>query len=762
MTSIGFGLERIGLWAIRWPKSATVLLFALTAVCLFHFPQLRFDGNVTSVLPKQSPAFINYEAQKSGFRNFSRDVAVIIESPRLMKPDGLEDLRFLQLEVAVADGVGNVYSVFSLPKPDPQTGAMPPFLPEEFESEEAARKAIEELLAEQPQARSLISPDKNAALLFVTLETGLHDASDGEVYDAFRILKQNVEEVLPDDFKVHYSGLTPIGLTIIATLIEDQIKLTLIGLVLGVFIAYVVFRSVLAALLCAVPPALTAIWALGLFAITGLEITFLTTVLPTLGLILAFADTIVLYYRWQKSNAEQAGAPGDPGAILVDNLKNAVSKVGPATALTSITTALAFLSFSYSSSEALKEFAFYGAGAVAMALLSVVIGLVIAIYWSVQAGFSKLANTRAPSFGDFGKPVHRFCSAIPVPVTVSAFVAVLALGLVHLSIVPEYKVTDYLPEVSEAKEAERLSNEVFGGRSMIFLSVPVANTEELVSEPNQDRLAEVEDILGNHFNPKSLASLNLLWRKFETPEAQKRIANVIRDAPDSARSGYLSADGGSMLISVRIPSDQSINKTLDQIRSVRAELATLDYGSDTMVSGFPVLMAEEFTSLIEQLRTSLLIAIGLGIIIIGFATRSPLLTLAAITPNLLPILAVELILYLRGGTINLSEVIALTLAFGIAIDNAVHVINVYQAERRIGKPIEKAVKDALEEIGPALCSSTLIICVATLVTLASALPVVPILGQLIIATLFVALFSNLAILPANILTFSRAKTGQAK
>lgn len=762
MSGIGFGLERIGILALKRPVIFSILVMLGTIFSLFNFPQLRFDGNVTAVLPQNSEAFQNYEGQKNRFRNFSRDVAVIVTAPNLITSDGLEEIRNLQLELAITEGVGNVYSVFSLPRPNPQTGEMPPFLPTELGDDQSTRALIDELLEIQPQSASLISPENNAALLFVTLESGLHDADDGVVFRLFNELKKTTEATLPKGFEAHYSGLTPIGLTIVSAIIGDQIKLTLVGLILGTGIAFFVFRSFLAAFACAIPPALTAIWTLGVFAVIELPINYLTTVLPTLALILAFADSIVLFYRWQKNNSLAAKQHDAEKSVLFDNLSDAILTVGPATALTSITTAIAFLSFSYSSSEALKDFAYLGAVAVFMAFLSVIIGLSLTLYWLCKGGLAKLENAQKPSFSTFGIWFDKAFATRPRVVSVVAIGMVGLLLISHFAIRPEYKVTDYLPDLSVAKKAENLANEVFGGRSMIFLAVPVADTENLVSAANRDRLGSLETGLKEIFPERSLASLNLLWEKFETDKARERIASVIRRAPDSARRGYLSSDGKSMLVSIRIPSDQSISVTGEQINAINVQLAQTEYGSDVVISGFPVLMAEEFTRLIEQLRTSLLIAIFLGIVIVGIATRSPVLTIAAITPNLLPILAVEFILYMRGGVINLSEVIALTVAFGIAIDNAVHVINVYSAEKRSRKEPRLAVRDSLREIGPALCSSTLIICVSSTVTMISAMPIVPILGQLIIATLIVALISNLAILPANILTISRVSRRSPK
>ena len=107
------------------------------------------------------------------------------------------------------------------------------------------------------------------------------------------------------------------------------------------------------------------------------------------------------------------------------------------------------------------------------------------------------------------------------------------------------------------------------------------------------------------------------------------------------------------------------------------------------------------------------------------------------------------------GRSNLSEVVALTVAFGIAIDNAVHLINVYDSELKSGKEPRHALSHGLDEAGPALTAGTVIICVSVIVTQISNLPVVPTLGQLMIATLLVALLENVIIPPANILTLTR-------
>ncbi len=386
MKGLGFGLERIGVAALRHPLVFSILLVIVTTIAAIGIPSVKFNGNVISVVPQQSINFKNYDKQKRDVRNFSRDVAVIIKSPRIKTASGLEDLRYMQLELAITDGISSAISLFSIPDPDPATGELRQFFPNQIEDDVEAQALLERLIKDYPQASSLISEDQNIVLLLVALDLGINSGNDAQAFAAFENLKKSVEASAPKDFEIYYSGLTPIGLTILDTLINDQVRLTLLGLGFGALIAMLFFRSIVAAFVCAVPPMLTAVWSIGMFGIFGIPITYLTTILPTLALVLAYADGIVLYHRWNKLNC----LPNSSGNIDIRaNLKEAVLKIGPASALTSLTTAFAISSFALSSSEALAEFAWIGVILVIFAFLAVIVGVPVLGIWLMKIGLIK-------------------------------------------------------------------------------------------------------------------------------------------------------------------------------------------------------------------------------------------------------------------------------------------------------------------------------------------------------------------------------------
>jgi hypothetical protein len=393
-------------------------------------------------------------------------------------------------------------------------------------------------------------------------------------------------------------------------------------------------------------------------------------------------------------------------------------------------------------------------GVVALAFLAVIIGLPVVAHWAMRFSLIRPGKVRKPAFQGIGNRFVTFVWPRPAAIAALAIVAVIVLSFVHSRVRPEYLIADYLPTDAETRQAELLANEV-GGRAQIFLSVPSADAGTSFSPANMARLDEVEAIAATMFARDHIFSLRTLARGVKDEAALDNLAKEFARAPPNDRNSYRSRDGSRLLISVRISSEQSIVTTLQQVKALQTKLDRLSYGKDVVITGFEVLMAQEFSHLIDQLRTSLLIAIFLGVAIIGVATRSWAMAIVALTPNLLPIFSVELLVWLKGGVINISEVIALTIAFGIAIDNAVHVVNVYRTERRVGKEPPEALRLSMIEVGPALAASTVIICTSSLVTQASVLPMVPVVGKLMIATLLVAFFSNMVILPANILTLKR-------
>ena len=747
-SAFGFGLEKLGLWALRAPRLFAIALVVLTLAAAYFVTKIEFRGSITGVLPHNGKEFLNYEAQKKEFRNFSRDVAVIVRSPRLLTPDGMSDLRDLQLDLALEDGVLSAVSILSLPNFNDESGQFESFFPADMSGLQTLSAEYERIFDQFPQARSLLSEEINAAIVLVALDLPLDDDNDERVFEIYGDLISAVNELAPADFEIHYSGLTPISLTILQTLKQDQALLTLACLVLGAIVAGVLFGNVFAGLFCSVPALLAALWGLGFLGAANVPVTYMTTVLPTIALVLAYADGIVLYHGWLSKNRA--------GGNVAENLAASVQEVGPAAALTSLTTALALGSFALSNSEALQEFAWLGLVLVSLAYVSVIVTIPVLGILLTKAGFKFSGRSTLPG-SSVGKWFTGLYDSFRLPIVAGGVLLCLVLFASHSLLAPDYKVTELLTYSSETRKAEEMSNKYFGGRSLVFVTFPTVSSEGIADEANQERLLEVDGRLRKHFGVERVYSIAALFEG-HSEEARTKITGSLSQAPEFTKQGYISRSGDRMLVSVRLPSSQSIKQTRDLVGELKEQFAGLAFADQIVVTGFPVLLATEFYDLINLLRNNLLLAALFGVILIGIVTRSVFFAMAVFVPNFLPILFVEGFLFVTSGTIGITDVIALTIGLGIAIDNTIHIINAYRLQPADKTDERTRLRNAITEIAPALTASCLIISIGVAVGLLSSLPIIVKVSVLIVATIVVALISNLLTLPAYILTLSRGQS----
>jgi len=743
-SSLGFGLERIGIMVLRHPNIATLLLLVSLVISAFAIPNVKFDGNVINVINQNSQAYKDYQFQNKNFRNFSGDTWLIIKAPRLATAKGMEELRALHLDLALEDNVANVFSMFSLG--DIETGAdsFSPLVPETIESDAQAKQVLADILKSQPAASAIVSPTKNAAVMVISLEVD-GPVSERGLSTILDNIKSAAVALAPDDVEILMSGYPAIRTSIVDAIIQDQTLLTLTGIAIGALVSLIVFGNLASAIVCTIPPAIAVTWILTTFSLTGVHLNFLTTVLPTLALIISFADGIVIYFRWQALNTATTHS--------IANLEKAIWQVGPASSLTSITTALAFLSFTFASSATMGDFALYGVAAVMLAFLAVIVALPLACYWTdrfIPSGTGKREGKRGLAFSGFGKFVADNVLQKPGWIIAASLVMLTGFGWVHLQLEPSYSTSSHLPKNSDIRAAEEFSDEAFGGTSQYLIIVPVSETGVFSDEENRARVKAVNDITVALFGEKKSLSLHQIWQRTKPGDIDK-LAAELQSGDAAIRGRFLANDGRSMMVIAQASARANTSVVNKDVERLQREFSVLAFGDEIRITGLPVLLAAEFPPLIEQLRTGLLLAIFLAVGVVAIAARSFFLALATLIPNLLPILFAETLTWSSGSNLDITNIIALTIAFGIAIDNAIHVINSFQTRSLTHKEPSIALNRALAEISPALLASTFIVCVAAIITQFSPMPSINVLGRLLITTLAMALVTNLVILPSYLL-----------
>ena len=142
------------------------------------------------------------------------------------------------------------------------------------------------------------------------------------------------------------------------------------------------------------------------------------------------------------------------------------------------------------------------------------------------------------------------------------------------------------------------------------------------------------------------------------------------------------------------------------------------------LAGMSLLTAKETPNLISDLRTGLIGAILLVILAIMVLVRSIRFGIAFLLPNLIPILTVEAYFWVVDRPLNMTAVVALTIAFGIAVDNSIHLLNQYRLSRhtRPDESQNEAMTRAIRTITPAVLATTMLLIAGLSMTQLSALP----------------------------------------
>src|SRR3954454_11300399 len=134
-TSIAFGLEKIGLIAVKAPIVSVIILLVLMIAAVFGIERIKIDDSLSQLFRSDSKDYKQYEAVTKRFPATEFDVLVVVEGKTLLARDNLEKVREMVTDLQLVEGVRGLVSLFSArqaPEPGKLPAALfPPELPPE-------------------------------------------------------------------------------------------------------------------------------------------------------------------------------------------------------------------------------------------------------------------------------------------------------------------------------------------------------------------------------------------------------------------------------------------------------------------------------------------------------------------------------------------------------------------------------------------------------------------------------------------------------
>ena len=740
----GFGFQNLGIAAIRNPITATILLAMISIAALIGISKLEFSGENIEILRDGSKELDNYDELLSQFRNFNNDAVVLMKIDNLATVEGIETFRDLNFEFQLDERVESILSIFSMVKYGGPDEGWQSSLPAEYNSDEEVLASLKQLAIDIPSSQSLFSPNFDSAVMVVY--TQAEATKDENVQETMDGLQEVAREFNSETVQVTIAGQPAIRADLIHSIVADLIFLAPLAFAFCAVLAFILFRQPVAMLLCALPSLLAIGWLLGGAGLTGTSLNFLTNILPALLIVIVFADTLHLYLKWQKLSENHDD--------YLSALEQAIKEVGPACALSSITTAVALLSLCLSGNNGLFELGIVGAISILGGFIAVIVALPLGAYWAGRVGF-RPKKSIANNIGVIAGPAMKMLSYRKTVIGVGFLLAAAGL-FAHTVVDSRFRLIDYLGSQSDVGQSEGYIDSKYYGSTPLFAIVDMDTNLKLDDPINENRVYDTINSITDVFPAGSFYSLADFAD--EIKKAGGKIdEKLIDELPRFLTSRFISEDKSQVLVTIFSSANLSANEMQERLQNLQVALEKRDLVKNVRITGYPVLSGVVAPRLMDNLRISLLVAVMLSIILIAISAGSMRLGFACLIPNLLPIVCVELILYLAGIPLNMSIAVALTVAFGIAVDDSIHMLNQYMLNKRNHDNLS-AVSEALKEVTPALFSTTLILSGGLIIMCFSTLPAMAVFAVVVIMTLIFAFLADIFQLPAYLALLNQDDT----
>jgi hypothetical protein len=537
-------------------------------------------------------------------------------------------------------------------------------------------------------------------------------------------------------------------------------------------IMFAMMRSTRAALIALAVVGVGVVGCFGVLGVLGYKLTLFSALIPPLLIVIVVPNCIFFINKYHQEYAREH----DVDAAV----QNTVKKIGGVALLTNLTTALGFSTFTLTSSDALVHF-----GVAATINIIVVYVLSITI---LPVLYSWLPAPRPQHYKHLDQKwlsegvawLERVAQYHRKWVYVGALTLAAAGGVGMLRMQTTGNITTDIDPADPLVQQMRFFEQELGG--VIPLEV-IINTREPGGVNSSSVLRQVEefqrslDTLPNMSRSLSVVDFMKFGRQafyggmpefYELPSAAERrqIAALLpsgaADANAALTSGLVSSDGQRMRITVQVR-DLPRPEMVNVVKAIQANADAIFNREqvDVSFSGAGLIFLRSTEYLIDNLIMSLIFAVVVISLLMAGLFRSWRMMVVAILPNLLPLIMTAGIMGWFGIPVKPSTVLIFSIAFGISVDDTLHLLSRYRQELQVnGGIIGKAALIAIRESGVSMFYTSVVLFAGFMIFLASNFGGTQALGLLVSITLGFAMFSNLLLLPSLLMSLDRVMSAK--
>ncbi len=730
---------------------AIVSVFAVAGYQYPEWPQMiSSGGGIDPVPPKNNVDTQSLNAAADNVQAFSLDaeVVLVIQSENFFNPQSASALREIAKQLQRLEYVEDVIwmdlvpmlNIFGLPEPIfPHSGASP----NQFQN--ARNKALDHPFIKG----QLLSADGTTLLMLLRIDALLVH-SDDDCTTRLKTLAQRIANDSPGvSFEVSVTGWLPMFITAMQTHEQNQFLYQLIGYSMIAVMALILFRGFSAVLIIALAPAVGVFWTMGFVSYFQFQSNpFNEVVLPVLVSLVGLTDGVHLMVQIRRLRS--TGMPSKQAA------KQGLADVGLACALTSLTTAIGFGSLTLADHTFVQQFGQACVVGVGMAFLAVVTTIPLAccsrLGHSIHLGLDKSLVDQNLSKVSV---LVDWVLAKPRGISRFAIVATIALIGISLTLRPDDRRSNALPLGSDVAVTTAMLDQKMGGIEKIDLDVRWDDTIEIEEArviqylQKLNRLLADEDLISN-----ALSICELIEALPGDRPVEQRLS-MVELLPPPLKKAFYQPDQRKAKIIFRVEDlgIQRYSPVFERIETGISELRNEWPEFHASLSGDSIWRWRNLYQIVVDLATSLGVASLIIFIVLALVFRSLRIGLISIVPNLFPLAVAGTWLALTGQSLEVVTVCAFTVCLGIAVDDTIHFLTRYLAERQQTDNEHDAIHAAFTGVGTALIMTTVVLVAGFSTVMLSDSRDHFIFATMGAITLTAALFADLVLLPALLKRF---------
>ncbi|NOX46278.1 MAG: MMPL family transporter [Chlorobi bacterium] len=745
---------------LNYPWTSMVVIVAITvAFFLLMKENTRMETNLDKYMPHDHPAFIYSDKAEEWF-NIQDGIIIAIENQdgifNTATLDTLKQLtkRFQKFDEIDKNDVTSLYTADNIVGTEDGMDVKRFFkrVPKTPEKLAQLKKNVEN---NEMIFGRLVSTDETVTVIIAEIK------DDVFTQEFYREILDVAKASQTDNIKIHVAGRPIVEGTMALLGPADMKKMVPIVLLVIFVVLFVTLRSFKGTLITLGVVFFSTIWAFGLMAAVNIPIYAVSTMIPVMLIAIGVADGIHLYSHLHTF------VDHNPTASKKVAIRDMIKHMWKPVVMTSVTTAVGFISLLTSQVYPVKYFGIFTAFGVMMAMVFSLVFLPagIMIFGLPKAkkidkeedkgghSHSKLANSFAA-----GIIKHKYVSIIGT----AAIIIASIIGMQEMWINSSF--LDKFEKDSDIVLTDKFINDHFGGTSSLNLILDAKGQKDTFKSPKVlklvDKMQKDVDkqlkVVGNTFSLTDYVNrmnkvMNADDEAFNTiPDSKNMIAQYLllyemSGDPENLNK-VVDYDYEKLNVTFQLKSDNSkaINSALDVIHTYEDDFNKLGITMNYAGSGYKGLV---FTDLIlEGQIMSLILSLIIIIVLLSLMFKNIWIGLIGSVPIVITAMISFGIMGFLGIPLSTTTALLSSIAIGIGIDYAVHFLEQYRHNAANTDDKLMAAQQTMAHSGKAIIYNAIVVIAGFLVLMFSVFPPNRELGALVSLNMFTSFAGTLTIM----------------